>query len=297
MRRGLLPVVGYRIAGCSLPPCKLRPILISPKFPLLKKRLLNQKIVEIGRRGKRLLLHLSDESVVVIEPRMTGLLLLEDPPGPEHLRLCLDLEHVHLENERSPSIGRKLLFWDRRGLGTVRWLAKAEIDQVLGPEKLGPDALVITLAELKSRLKPSRRAIKVAMLDQKAVAGIGNLYASEILFLAGVDPRTSCDRLSGPQWQGIHGAIGEVLNEAILHEGSTLSDGTYRNALNQAGNYQNHHRVYDYAGAVCKRCHGAEIERIVQAQRCTFFCPRCQTKRKKSRGRTDAILTSDNLTR
>lgn len=270
-------MIGYRIADCSLPPCKLRPILISPKFSLLRKRLLNQQIVDIGRRGKRLLLHLFDESVVVIEPRMTGLLLLEDPPGPEHLRLCLDLI---TENEGSSSHARQLLFWDRRGLGTVRWLSKDHIDQVLGPEKLGPDALVITVAELKSRLKPSRRAIKVAMLDQKVVAGIGNLYASEILFLAGVDPRTSCDRLSGPQWQSIHEAIGTVLRLAILHEGSTLSDGTYRNALNQAGNYQNHHRVYDSAGTVCTRCHGAEIERIVQAQRCTFFCPRCQTKRR-----------------
>jgi formamidopyrimidine-DNA glycosylase len=74
-----------------------------------------------------------------------------------------------------------------------------------------------------------------------------------------------------------------VLEEAIRHEGSTLSDGTYRNALNEAGGYQNHHRVYDRAGQVCRRCGQSSIERIVQAQRSTFYCPTCQPARRKRR--------------
>ena len=136
----------------------------------------------------------------------------------------------------------------------------------------------ITVEQLRRNLRPSRRMIKVALLDQTAVAGIGNLYAAEILFVAGVDPRTRCDKLSGPQWGRIHQAIARVLGEAIEHEGSTLSDGTYRNAMNHEGNYQNYHRVYDREDLNCDRCSAGVIRRIVQAQRSTFFGPVCQRK-------------------
>jgi formamidopyrimidine-DNA glycosylase len=112
------------------------------------------------------------------------------------------------------------------------------------------------------------------------VAGIGNLYASEILHLARVHPAQRCDKLTRPQWQRVAEATHEVLEAAIQHEGSTLGDGTYRNALNQAGDYQNHHRVYDRARQECPRCGaGSQVMRIVQAQRATFFCPGCQRKR------------------
>ena len=272
MRRGVLPVVGQKIVDVAQPPCQLRPILIEPTFPTLRQRLRNRVIDSVGRRGKRVLLHLCDRSVVVIEPRMTGLVLLADPPGEEHLRLRIILEGSKVG---SPE---QLLFWDRRGLGTVRWLAHEEIESRLGSNLLGPDALEVTAAQLRSNLGSSTRPIKVALLDQKRVAGIGNLYASEILFLAGVDPRTRCDRLTNPQWLRIHQAIGLVLHDAILHEGSTLSDGTYRNALNNPGGYQNHHRVYDRTDTGCSRCHEGNIKRIVQAQRSTFFCPNCQKR-------------------
>ena len=143
----------------------------------------------------------------------------------------------------------------------------------------GPDALVLSADDLRSRLSPSRRAIKVALLDQRAVAGIGNLYASEILHLAGIHPAKRCDLLTATQWQTIHARMLEVLHDAILHEGSTLSDGTYRNAQNQTGGYQSMHRVYDQAGETCRQCQSTQIVRIVQAQRATFYCPTCQTKR------------------
>jgi formamidopyrimidine-DNA glycosylase len=167
------------------------------------------------------------------------------------------------------------LFWDRRGLGLVRLVSPNEFEQLYGDERVGPDALQTSAEVLHERLGRSRRAIKVALLDQRAVAGIGNLYASEILHLAVIDPRRSCDRLRPADWQRLHAAAIEVLEAAIRHEGSTLSDGTYRNALNQTGDYQNHHRVYDRAGEPCGICR-RPIERIVQAQRSTFFCPSCQ---------------------
>ena len=269
MRCGVLPVVGSRITNAQRPECRLRPILFEPDIRTFDQRVRGQEIVDVGRRGKRVMIHLGNEDVIVIEPRMTGLVLLADPPGLEHLRLRLTLTG-------GPS--KQLLFWDRRGLGTVRLLAADEL-KLKVDSKLGPDALSVTHHELKNKLKTSRRAIKVALLDQAVVAGIGNLYAAEILFLSGIDPRTRCDGLTGPQWKRIQQATHTVLQEAIQHEGSTLSDGTYRNALNGEGGYQNYHRVYDRVDASCIRCKKGRVRRIVQAQRSTFFCPKCQQRR------------------
>ncbi|MEO1524835.1 MAG: bifunctional DNA-formamidopyrimidine glycosylase/DNA-(apurinic or apyrimidinic site) lyase [Planctomycetota bacterium] len=268
MRRGVLPIVGQRIDSAERPPCKRKPIQFEPAIRTFNARVRGKRVTAIDRLGKRVLICLEDEQTIVIEPRMTGLVLLSDPPGEEHLRLRLSLSGGDFE---------QLLFWDRRGLGTVR-LYSADALQERVRDRLGPDALVVADTDLMDRLGSSRRAVKVALLDQTAVAGIGNLYAAEILFLAGVDPRTRCDRLSKPQWRRIASATQHVLQEAIEHEGSTLSDGTYRNALNNAGGYQNYHRVYDRAEETCPRCGLGQIRRIVQAQRSTFFCPVCQRK-------------------
>jgi formamidopyrimidine-DNA glycosylase len=169
----------------------------------------------------------------------------------------------------------------------VRLVTPSEFAELYGEGRLGPDALEVSIDTLRERLAASRREIKVALLDQRALAGVGNLYASEILHLARVHPRRRCDRLRKQQWQDIHAAMLEVLHLAIRHEGSTLGDGTYRNALNQQGDYQNHHRVYDRASELCPSCGRASVQRIVQAQRSTFFCARCQPLRgmaKVSRG-------------
>lgn len=269
MRRGVLPVVGSQIVACERPPCLRRPILIRPRIDAFHRRAVGRRISGIGRRGKRVILELSDEALIVIEPRMTGLVLLADPPTRDHLRLRIRLEDGPVD---------ELLFWDRRGLGTVQLFAPGEFNKHV-EKRLGVDALEITADQLRDQLGHSRREVKVALLDQAAVAGIGNLYAAEILFLAGIHPQTRCDRLTRPQWLRIERATKIVLQQAIEHEGSTLSDGTYRNALNGEGGYQNYHRVYDRAGLPCPRCSRGVIVRIVQAQRSTFFCPRCQQKR------------------
>lgn len=269
MRRGVLPIVGSKITSVERPECKCRPILLKPRIDRFQKRVDGTKIVAIDRLGKRVVIRLSSTEAIVLEPRMTGLVLLADPPSIEHLRFRISL---------SSKSHRELLFWDRRGLGTVQLLSSAELE-ILENEKLGPDALSITAQQFADRLGKSQRAVKVALLDQSAVAGIGNLYAAEILHVAGVDPTTCCHRISRSQWQRIADGTSLVLQEAIKYEGSTLSDGTYRNALNESGGYQNHHRVYDCEGSKCSRCGEATIKRIVQAQRSTFFCPKCQRKR------------------
>jgi len=267
MRRGVLPIVGARITGVQRCRCRLRPISLTPTLRAFRARVVGETIREVDRRGKRLLVWLTNAHAVVFEPRMTGLVLLADPPSREHLRLRLDLEGATVPH---------FWYWDRRGLGSVRLMSPDELDQRLGPTRLGPDALKVDATQLVQLLGDRRQSIKVALLDQSAVAGIGNLYASEILHVARIDPRLACDRLARRQWQRLAASIHEVLQEAIRYEGSTLSDGTYRTALNNAGNYQNYHRVYARAGKACPTCGLHPIERIVQAQRSTFYCPACQ---------------------
>lgn len=267
MRRGILAAIGGRIVGAARVRCLRRPISITPKLPALKRRLIGQTIADVSRLGKRVVIHVSSGDAIILEPRMTGLVLVADPPSEEHLRFRLDLAGSSI---------RTIWYWDRRGLGSVRLLSADELSQQLAGGRLGPDALALSAFELASRLKRSRRAIKVALLDQRALAGVGNLYASEILHLARVHPARRCCTLTTAQWSEIHQRMQEVLLDAITHEGSTLSDGTYRNALNETGGYQNHHRVYDRAGNLCLQCGRTPIRRIVQAQRSTFYCPTCQ---------------------
>ena len=267
MRRGLLPIVGSRIEDVRPARCAKRPIAIEPKPAALRRRAIGRTIAGLERIGKRVVVRLDDGQAIVFEPRMTGLVLLAEPPTREHLRLRIALAGGPAE---------ELLFWDRRGLGSVRLVTPKEFDARYRDGRIGPDALAIGADLLRERLAASRRAIKVALLDQKALAGVGNLYASEILHLAGVDPRRPCCRLRGEEWERIHAAMIEVLEAAIRHEGSTLGDGTYRNALNESGSYQSQHRVYDREGEACRACGRGTIKRIVQAQRSTFFCPACQ---------------------
>ncbi len=271
MRRGILRAVGSRIAAAGRVPCPKRPIAVSPGPAALDKRIVGQRIESIGRVGKRVVIHLERGDALVFEPRMTGLVLVADPPTREHLRFRLDLKGGPLKS---------IWYWDRRGLGSVRLLSAKQFEEQLRGSKVGPDALTITSVEMRERMERSKRAIKVALLDQRALAGVGNLYASEILHLCGIHPARRCDLLKNEQWEQIHARMREVLELAIELEGSTLSDGTYRNALNQSGGYQNHHRVYDRAGDVCLTCSRGSILRIVQAQRATFYCPECQRKRK-----------------
>lgn len=270
MRRGILSIQGATIASAQRTACAKRPISITPRIDRLNKQIAGQTIERIDRLGKRVVLVTENLDRLIFEPRMTGLVLIADPPTIEHLRFRLSLKNGPVE---------ELLFWDRRGLGNVSCLSDVQYQEKLLSGKLGPDAMVVSPEEFRARFKPSRREVKVALLDQSAVAGIGNLYASEILHLAGVHPQARCNRLSIGKWEEIHRRMIEVLSLAIEYEGSTLSDGTYRNALNKSGGYQNEHRVYDRSGLRCPTCQQSDIVRIVQSQRSTFFCRRCQKKR------------------
>lgn len=267
MLRGIVAATGSQIVEFRELRSSLRPLHITPAVRVFRQRVVGTTIVTASRVGKRLVLELDTQDRIVIEPRMTGLVLPADPPNRKHLRTILQLKGGPLE---------EVLFWDQRGLGVVQLLSPEEFQRQCGLSRLGPDALVVTLDELRARVGRSRRPIKVAMMDQHAVVGIGNLYASEILHRAGVSPLRPCHLLRRSRWQRVHTAIREVLEEAIRCEGSTLADGTYRMGRDRKGGYQQYHRVYQRAGQPCVQCGRGHIRRIVQAQRSTFYCPGCQ---------------------
>ena len=269
MRRGILSIVGAEIRDVCLEPCERKPILIEPKMPTLRKRAVGKTVASVDRLGKRVLVRLDSQDAIVFEPRMTGLILVADPPSVEHLRVRVELAGCDLD---------RFWYWDRRGLGSCRLLTRRQVETKLGGANLGPDALAISWEDLRDRFKSGKRAIKPALLDQRVVAGVGNLYASELLHQAKVHPEKTLEQLSNAQWRRIHAAMVEILETAIRYEGSTLSDGTYRNSLNESGGYQNQHRVYDREGTRCTQCERGKIRRIVQTGRSTFFCAVCQRK-------------------
>ncbi len=273
MRRGVAAVKGSRISELARVRCRLRPIAISPTLARMRRRAVGKHVTSVDRVGKRVVLRLEGDDRIILEPRMAGLVLLANPPDRSHLRFRIGF--------RGGTVN-ELFYWDRRGLGSVRLLTASEFVERLGPAVLGPDALAISSEVLQARFETSRRAIKVALLDQRSIAGIGNLYAAEILFHAGIHPGRACRSLRDVEWDAVHAAMMDVLRKAIRCEGSTLGDGTYRTALNQPGAYQNKHRVYARDGMPCFVC-GRKIQRIVQAQRSTFFCPHCQPRRRTSK--------------
>ncbi|MGI9517979.1 MAG: bifunctional DNA-formamidopyrimidine glycosylase/DNA-(apurinic or apyrimidinic site) lyase [Pirellulaceae bacterium] len=269
MRRGIAGAAGGRIVAARLNRCRKKPLTMTPSWRVISRRLKDQRIRAVDRHGKRLIIRLENDWSMVIEPRMTGLVLVDEPPTTEHKRFELELTGSDCD---------RVVYWDRRGLGQVFLLDAAGLNDYLSPSRIGPDAMLITVEQLRDNLRQRRIAIKVGLLDQKAVAGVGNIYASELLHLAGVDPRKACNRITRSQWESIHERMLHVLATAIAYEGSTLSDGTYRTALNDPGEYQHEHRVYDCEDERCATCGRGMIRRIVQAQRSTYFCNKCQKR-------------------
>lgn len=267
MRRGLLPVVGGRITKIEIPDIPYRPIVIEPDIELFRKRSVRRHILSVERIAKRVLVKLDSGDAIVMQPKMAGIAMIGEPPSANHTRMIV---HVH------GAAADRFLYWDRRGLGTVSLWSVEQVHEKLGPHVLGPDASVVDEAVFIERFRNIQRTIKIAMLDQSIVAGIGNLYAAEILHAAKVSPLLRCCDISLSQWKRVHKHTLRILNEAIEYEGSTLRDGTYRNAINGEGQYQNQHQVYDREGERCYSCKKADVLRIVQGQRSTFYCPRCQ---------------------
>lgn len=220
-------------------------------------------IRDVRRRAKNIVLGMDQERLVV-NLGMTGRLLVTHPG---------DAEPSHTAVRMPLGDGRTLLYHDVRRFGRLRRFSAAAWtawEAQLGVEPLGS---AFTSAWLGDATARSRVAVKTWLMDQRRVVGIGNIYASEALFRAGIDPRRGARSLSRPEHARLVRAIRSTLTEAIRFRGTTLLD--YRDAGGERGGFRERLRVYGRAGEPCRAC-GAPVERIVQGGRSTFFCQRCQ---------------------
>ncbi len=238
--------------------------LATPAEAELAERLVGRTVVDVGRRGKYILIHLDDGQALIVHLRMTGQLAVV--PGDSPM-----LEDGHLRAWFSLADGDVLTFTDSRKFGRI-WLVR-DIDEVTG--KLGPEPLAWDLAPetFAARIRKRKVAIKALLLDQTAVAGVGNIYADESLFRARIHPLRKSSSLTDDEVTRLYYSLREVLQEAIDERGTLLRD--YRTPYGEDGYFQNHLRVYGRHRKPCPAC-GEPIERIRVTQRSTHFCPRCQ---------------------
>ena len=273
MVRGLRPVLqGRRLVGIRI----LDPLLLSAgKRELVEQATLGASVRAVSRRGKWVVIDLgSIRGSIVIQPRMTGGFWLVPPDRPDHVRLLFEVK-----GRREP-----VWFCDTRRLGRLAWYRDAAEMEAAIARSQGPDALEISALVLGERLKRTSRAIKPAIMDQKVVSGIGNIYADEILHAARIHPQTVASRLKPAEVSRIHECMVEVLRAAIAAEGSSFDAG-YRTVLGQEGGFLTQNAVYGREGEPCKRC-GRGVTRTRfpgLLGRSTYFCGSCQPARRRTR--------------
>lgn len=275
VRRGLNQVtLGHLIVGGEVP--LPRSIAYPVDLERFWKGLVGCQFVQWGRRGKYLLADLATPEGAAagwlgVHLRMTGQLLWGSASAPlsPHCRVRLQFGG-----------DRELRFVDQRTFGRLWWIPPDHTPEqvmtgmaALGPEPFSPE---FSLPYLQQALGHRQRPVKNALLDQVLVAGIGNIYADEALFLSGIHPLTPCKRLGRSRVQRLHGAIQQVLQEGIEAGGTTFSD--FRNVQGINGNYGGVARVYDREGEPCRTC-GTAIQRLKLAGRSAHFCPQCQPQR------------------
>ena len=227
------------------------------------------RVESIGRRGKLLLVQLSGELCLSVHLRMTGHLSVERPETPR-------AAHTHVTARLDD--GGELRFADPRRFGHVELSSREDLARTPFLANLGPEPFDLDARALGARLAAHTGCLKSVLLDQRVVAGIGNIYADEILFAAELSPRQEANRLLVPEIAALCAAMHRVLRSAIDQGGSTIRD--YRMLDGRAGEFQSRHAVFGREGAACPRC-GDVVRKVKLAGRGTHFCPRCQPKRRR----------------
>lgn len=249
----------------------LRPGLAPENSPRQFAAALRQVTVdEVGRRGKHILIHLSSARTLIVHLRMTGRFFYLDTQAanPKHTHALFWLDNQ-----------MKLAFQDQRHFGMMLVAKTAELGQVKPLNKLAPEPFseAFTAAYLHRTLQRSDQPIKLLLLDQTKVLGLGNIYAAEALHRAGINPKLPASRLSQPRAVVLHREIIGVLTEAIQHDSTLNTDPTAIEASYTGGIYESMTRVYERAGLPCLTC-GRLILRFTQAGRSTYYCPGCQRR-------------------
>jgi formamidopyrimidine-DNA glycosylase len=240
----------------------------------LPRRLRGRRIERVGRVAKFLLVGLDGDLTLLSHLGMSGRWLVLRPGERPAL------PHVHARIRFTDGTG--LWFQDVRRFGLLRLVATPDLASDPALARLGPDPVAEppTGASLREAARGSRVAVKVFLMDQRRIAGLGNIYASEVLHRAGIAPQRRAGAIGLPEWDRIAAEIREVLAEAIARMGTTFS--AYRTIWGEPGQYGEMLRVYDRANRPCRSC-GTPIRRIVQGARSTFYCPSCQGGRLPSR--------------
>jgi formamidopyrimidine-DNA glycosylase len=253
--RSIAPLVGRRIVTAEF-----RGLLVlrgaDPRR--LAASIKGRKVAGVRRYGKFILVELQGGGYLMIHLGMTGRLLLGAEPG----------KHTHVILTLNRGV---LLYDDSRQFGCFQYSAEFPARVA----RLGPEPLDVSLEDFTTALRRRKTRIKALLLNQAFLRGLGNIYADEALFRAGLHPMAMASRIRGDRARRLHEAIGAVLREAIEAGGSSISD--YVDADGRKGFFQFSHRVYQRTGEPCVNC-GTPIRRVLVAQRSSHFCPKCQRR-------------------
>jgi formamidopyrimidine-DNA glycosylase len=266
VRRSLEPnLINKKIADVKVNLPKLIKIP-SGDEETFKTNLTGRQFKTIKRRGKYLLFYLDQGWVLVIHLRMTGRLIYLDKhlPVEKHTHFIFYLDD-----------GTQLRFHDVRQFGLIYLVKEEDLDTIGGLKTMGPEPLSadFTYQCFKTSLNGKKQRAKAFLLDQRCVAGIGNIYADEILFQAGIHPDRRVDTLRDDEKEALWRAIKDRLQAGVDHRGTSIKD--YVDGFGQAGSFQHQLQVYGKYGQPCPKC-GTTIERIKTGGRTTSFCPKCQ---------------------
>jgi formamidopyrimidine-DNA glycosylase len=264
IRRQLAPhLTGRTIAGAEI----LDPRWTRPDQPATIEAALRGAIVErLGRSGKYLVWELSDERYLLMHLRMTGTLLLDPAADPPHTRVRMELDDGH-----------RLVYVDPRRFGTGHLVIGDAAREAYLDERIGVEPLTasFTPEHLRALARGRIAPVKAFVLDQKRIAGVGNIYADEALFRAGVHPLRPAGRLTRGDWVRVHAGIEEALRAGIDAKGASIDD--YRHIDGARGSFQDQFLVHLRAGQPCVRC-GRTIRKIVVGGRGTYVCEHCQPR-------------------
>jgi len=269
VRRGLVPrMVGHRIARLTQRRKDLR-VKLPARFAA---KVEGRTVVAIDRRAKYLLMRLDDGQTLIVHLGMSGRMTLHDArsaaehPFERHDHVVFDMDD-----------GWQVRFNDARRFGLMLLVPTESVEKHKAFKGLGPEPLDETFdgSALAARLKGRRTPIKAALLDQKTLVGVGNIYACEALYMSGISPRRSARTVQGERAERLVSAIKQVLLRSIDDGGSTLRDHVQPGG--ELGYFQTRFKVYDRAGAPClTRDCGHLVKRLVQGGRSTFYCAHCQ---------------------
>ena len=251
---------GARITRVTLNRADLR----RPFPPELVQVLTGAQVTGLSRRAKYGLIHTDRDHTVVFHLGMSGTWRIDPATGDRH-------DHVVIETNE-----HRFVLNDPRRFGSVDLVSTEELERwptfaAMGPEPLGPG---LTAVHLKAALKGRSQSIKLCLLDQRIVAGLGNIYVCEALWRAGIHPRKPAGKVTRPQLERLVPAIRDVLEQSIRDGGSTLRD--YAQPDGELGYFATRFDVYGREGEACRRADGGIIRRFAQGGRSTWFCPKCQ---------------------